>query len=246
MVLTVVMMLAGLGLFGYGIRAAMADRAQQHRFATTAACPAEVSAAVARDTDCVALSTRQVAYVDTVKDTTSISFHGDTQMLYFDRAPSWILRLTDGDSVRVLSWHGEDEALCGPGSDRHTVYAQNAPLVSEDNHLAAALLGVMFACYGGATTLRCLQGGFRFGALLYRRFMRLYDLAVVELVIIAVAAMISAILIGHGDETAGILLPVIAIPIATVVAAFVLRARFRRDLLRLQTFANHLSPSGGE
>jgi len=246
MVPMIVMMLAGFGLLGYGIHAAEADRARQHRFVAAATCPAGASAARDRETGCVALSTRQVAYVATVKDTTSVSFHGDTQMMHFDRAPTWMLRLTNGDSVRVLSWHGEDEALCGPGSARDTVYAQNSPIVSEDNHLAAALLGVMFACYGGAIALGCVRRGFRFGACIYRRFMRLYDFAAVELTIIALAAMISAILVGSGQVTSGILLPLIAIPVATLVAAFVLRARFRRDLLGLQAFANQLSPSGGE
>ena len=246
MVPMVVMMLAGLGLLGYGIRAAMADHARQQRFVTAATCPAGASAAGDRDTGCAALSTRQVAYVATVKDTTSISFHGDTQMMHFDRAPLWILHLTNGDSVRVLSWHGEDEALCGPGAARDTVYAQNSPIVTEDDHAAAALLGVMFACYGGAIALGCVRRGFRFGARIYRRFMRLYDFAVVELTIVAFAAMISAILVGSGKATSGILLPVIVIPIASVIAAFVLRARFRRDLLRLQAFANQPSPSGGE
>jgi len=246
MVPMVVMMLAGLGLLGYGIHAAMADHARQHRFVTAATCPAGASAVRDRDTGCVALRTRQVAYVATVKDTTSISFHGDTQMMHFDRAPRWMLRLTNGDSVRVLSWHGEDEALRGPGAARGTVYAQNSPIVTEDNHVAAALLGVMFACYGGAIALGCVRRGFHFGARIYRRFMRLYDFAVVELTIIAFAAMISAILVGSGKVASGILLLLIAIPIATVIAAFVLRARFRRDLLRLQAFANQPSPSGGE
>jgi len=232
MVLMVAMMLAGLGLLGYGLRAASADHARQHRFVTAAACAAGAS----READCVAMSTLRVAYAATVKDTTNISFRGDAQMLSFDRAPAWILHLRNGDPVQVLSWRGEEEALREPGAgrDRDTVYAQDAPLVAEDNHLAAALLGVMFACYGGAIALGCVRGGFRFGARVYRRFMRLYDFAVAELTILALVAMISAILVGRGNVTSGLLFPAVAVPLCTVAAAFVLRARFRRDLLRLR------------
>jgi hypothetical protein len=125
-------------------------------------------------------------------------------------------------------------------TNRDTVYVQDAPIMAEDNHLAAALLGVMFACYGGAVALGCVRRGFAWGARLYRRSMRMYDVIVAELTIFAFAAMAGAILVGRGDAAYGIVLPLIAIPVASVAATFTLRARFRRDLLRLAA----LRPAG--
>lgn len=235
MAVMVAMMLGGVVLSGFGLHAAVADHRRQHRFATAAACPAGASAAGLRRGDCVARSTRGVSYISTMKDTTMVSLDGDTQMLRFDRAPSWIQRLTDGDPVTVLRWHGQDEALSGPGRD--AVYAQDSPLVAEDNHLAAALLGAMFACYGGSIALSCARRGFGWGARLYRRFMRAYDVVAAELAIVAVSAMVGSILVGHGDVRIGIVLPLIAIPVASAAAVLVLRARFHRDLLRLRALA---------
>jgi len=238
MVPMAVMVLGGVGLFGFGIHTALADRAQQHRFAAATKCPAEISAAEALHTDCVARSTRQVSYISTMKDTTMISFHDDAQILHFDRAPGWVLRLGDRDSVTVLSWHGRDEALYG--ADRNTVYGLDSPIIAEHNHLVAALLGVMFACYGGASVLASVRAGFDTGMRFYRGHPRIYDVVVAELTIVAVAAMISTIFVGRGYVAYGIVLPAIAIPVASVATALVLRARFRRDLLRLQA----LLPAG--
>ena len=157
-------------------------------------------------------------------------------MLRFDRAPSWILHLADGDPVTVLSWHGRDEALYGPNRD--TVYDLDSPIIAEYNHLVAALLGVMFACYGGASVLAAVRAGFDGGLRLYRRHPRIYDVVVAELTIVAVAAMISTILVGQGYVEYGIVMPAIAIPLASVATALVLRTRFRRDLLKPRAFAS--------
>ena len=232
MVPMVLMMVGGVALFGFGISTALADRAEQHRFAAAASCPAEISAAEARHTDCVQRGTRRVSYVSTIKDTTSIGLDDDAQILHFDRAPSWVLRLGDGDPVTVLRWRGRDEALYG--ADRNTVYGLDSPIVAEHNHLVAALLGVMFACYGGASVLAAVRVGFDAGARLHRRHPRIYDVVVAELTIVAVAAMIGTIFVGRGYVTYGIVLPAIAIPVASAATALVLRARFRRDLLKLR------------
>lgn len=228
--LMIVMMLGGLGLLGFGLHAAWADHARQKRFATAAACAAGASAAEMLRTDCVARGTQRVTYVSTMKDTTSIGLDGDSPMLRFDRAPDWILHVRRGDSVTVLTWSGRDEALCGPNRD--PVYAQGSPIMAEDNHLAAALLGAMFACYGGAIALGCVRRGFAWGARLHRGFTRVYDLVVAELTILAFAALAAAILVGHGDIASGIVVPLVGIPVASVATALALRARFRRDLLR--------------
>lgn len=225
----VLMMVGGVVLFGFGIHTALADRAEQHRFAAAASCPAEISTAEARRTDCVQRGPRRVSYISTIKDTTSIGLDDDARILHFDRAPSWVLRLGDGDSVTVLSWRGRDEAVYG--ANRNTVYGLDSPIVAEHNHLVAALLGVMFACYGGASVLAAARVGFDAGARLYRRHPRIYDVVVAELTIVAVAAMIGTIFVGRGYVTYGIVLPAIAIPVAPVATALILRARFRRDLL---------------
>jgi len=63
----------------------------------------------------------------------------------------------------------------------------------------------------------------------------MYDVVVAELTILAFAAMVGAILVGRGDLASGIVVPLIGVPVASVATAFALRARFRRDLLRLAT-----------
>jgi hypothetical protein len=224
------MFLGGLGLAGYSAHAAAADRSRQHRFEQAAACGAGDSKRRARDKGCVALTERKVRYVSVEKDTTVLGFDDGSPLMRFDRASDWVLRLRRGDAVPVLSWRGEDEALRGP---RHsTVYAQSSPVVSEDNNAAAALLGVMFTCCGGAIALGSARAGFAGARRFYRVHPRLHDFAVAELTVLAFTAMVSALFVGQGDVSAGMLVPAIGIPVATVVAVFILRAMLRRDLLK--------------
>ena len=242
MVLMAGMTLGGLGLVFLGAHAAQANHASQQQFDTAARCRAGISASAVRRTDCVGQAARRVTYVSTMKDSTTVGLD-DAQELSFDRAPGWILRLRTGESVSVLSWRGEDEALRSPGLS--TVYSQDSPMLAEDNHLAAALLGAAFACCGAAMALGCAKAGFDRCARAYYEHKRVYDLLVFELSLFAVASVLSAVLVGRGDLRSGILAPLITIPLATAVAAVVYRARLRRDLLASQLLANQFSSSGG-
>ncbi len=164
--------------------------------------------------------------------------------MHFDRAADWVLGLRKGESVSVLSWRGEDEALRGPGPGHSTVYAQSSPVVSEDNNAAAALLGVMFTCCGGAIAFGSARAGFERAARFYRAHPRLHDFVVAELTVIACTAMVSALLVGQGDVSAGMLTPAVAIPAATVVALLVLRTVLRRDLLKSPRSAAGVGATG--
>ena len=236
LVLAGAMFVGGLGLAGFGAHAAAADRSRQHRLEGAVACRVGDSREEARDADCVAVTVRQVRYISVEKDTSVLGFDDGSPLLHFDRAADWVLRLREGESVSVLSWRGEDEALRSPGPGHTTVYAQSSPVVSEDNNAAAALLGVMFTCCGGAIAIRGARAAFSRSrsraARFYRAHPRLHDFAVAELTVIACTAMVSALLVGQGDVSAGILTPAIAIPAATLVALVVLRTVLRRDLLK--------------
>lgn len=224
------MFLGGLGLAGYCAHAASTDRSRQYRFADAAGCRAGDSKEEARDAECVAVTVRQVRYVSVEKDTAVLGFDDGSPLMHFDRAADWVLGLKRGETVPVLSWRGEDEALRGP---RHsTAYAQSSPIVSEDNNAAAALLGVMFACCGGAIAFGSARAGFDRARRLYRARPRLHDFVVAELTVVAFTAMVSALFVGQGEVRAGILIPLLGIPAATVIAVLILRAVLRRDLLK--------------
>lgn len=230
LLLAAAMFLGGLGLAGYGAHAASADRSRQHRFEGAADCRSGDSKEEARDADCVAVTVRQVRYVSVEKDTAVLGFDDGSPMMHFDRAAQWVLGLRRGEAVPVLSWRGKDEAL---RSSRHsTAYAQSSPVVSEDNNAAAALLGVMFACCGGAIAFGSARSGFGGARRFYRAHPRLHDFVVAELTVVAFTAMVSALFVGQGEVRAGMLIPVLGIPAATVVAVLILRAVLRKDLLK--------------
>lgn len=194
----------------------------------------------------MAVTVRQVRYVSVEKDTSVLGFDDGSPLMHFDRAADWVLGLRKGESVSVLSWRGEDEALRGPGlgPGHGTVYAQSSPVVSEDNNAAAALLGVMFTCCGGAIAFGSARAGFERAARFYRAHPRLHDFVVAELTVIACTAMVSALLVGQGDVSAGMLTSAVAIPAATVVALLVLRTVLRRDLLKSPRSAAGVGAAG--